>query len=968
MTPDRLQARIRAQIELTTPDLEAHLLATEYVSLATRARERLEQCVALVRLGNEQAALQAAETEPPLLDLCAWLNFAELDRWQRLCRERSLPLAPNLDDDAIATVEQLYGKPMDESHPLYRDYRQAMRERDDSRALNVLRLICRLNPTDANAQNELERLRNKFARHTLSEIVRELSANQIERVDVLVSEVERLGATALAGHPDWEQALNRRQEWLKQVAQQRLEREIEKADQSYAARDAKSCANDVAAARHLERTAGIRAQGAAAARLAAAESWATLLLAQEQAEFTASSETAALLLELTTLRQALGPKADGAALRRAGIWLERAAAVADRLPVEATEEVRALRTEAHRRVNRRHTLRVVMGLGILGSVLWLSYQALSIIQAKDAAERDYVQAEAALEIADYTKVRELIPKLANTKSENVAALEKRVQAAEAIEQSCLTEGEALAALSPTDITRENHAEIKRRILAHRAALDALPPLARERILAKSGDLATILATTEKIRGGIEPEVESLVRQLEIAAGRSERLTDPAAAERIIQELRRLVTSSTGPDGISADLADRALARVEWVAERLALEQRGQEDRRRLESATDLESYFSALRLIAQANPPSPSSRAATTILQSSGLLAQLPRPLLAPRVGAMWDSLPEAPPEPILDSGEAAEAAKLLDDQVLKNLRRHIVLEHGSNGRQPIAAVIISGPLNREARKIASGTETLTQGRVLRSSGDFKDESWSLRTFDNGTVNGTELAPALALPEADYLKRLARAVDSTSGRPREPLLQIAERVRRETGSTLLRAYHLQQLLTLAARSPVTSGFAFSPSAQADARELRRLTQNAVGPTDFLFPDRWSAERSNLERFLSTSNTSYLEEARHLQSLLKRVREGGLRLAGRVDAEGKHQLGEEAGVAVFLGIDNAGQLGVLFKGDGNGGLRRLREPMPLTPLLRLGRSPSEAVSALGGTPPGVAQPQTGWDSLLDGTDL
>jgi hypothetical protein len=74
------------------------------------------------------------------------------------------------------------------------------------------------------------------------------------------------------------------------------------------------------------------------------------------------------------------------------------------------------------------------------------------------------------------------------------------------------------------------------------------------------------------------------------------------------------------------------------------------------------------------------------------------------------------------------------------------------------------------------------------------------------------------------------------------------------------------------------------------------------------------------------------------------------------------------VAAFLGIDKAGHLGVLFKGDGNGGLRRLREPMPLTPLLRLGRSPSEAVSALGGTPPGVAQPQTGWDSLLDGTDL
>lgn len=968
MTPDRLQARIRAQIELTTPDLEAHLLATEYVNLTGRTRERLEQCVALIRLGNEQAALQAAEAEPPLLDLCAWLNFAELDRWQRLCRERSLPLAPHLDDEAIAAVEQLYGKPIDESHPLYRDYRQAMRERDDTRALNVLRLISRLNPTDANAQNELERLRNKFARETLAEITQALQANQLAQVDHLVSEVERLGAATLAGIPDWEHALTQRQAWLTQAAQKRLKTEIEKAAQAHEAREANACANHVAAARHLERTAGIRAQGDAALQLAAAENWASLLLAQEQAEYAAITETATLVLELSSLRQALELKADGATLRRAGIWLERAAEVSERLPPEAAEEVRALRSEAHRRVNRRHTLRVVGGLGILASVLWGSYLGLISLQSQKVTDENLVAATTAFKVADYPKALAIIATFSGAASIPAEDLKKKIQDAQAVEQTWTTEGEALRALNAADVTRVNFNEIRRRILAYRVGIEGLPALARERIQAKSGDLARLLATTDNVRAGIEPEVEALVRQLEIAAGRSERLTDAAAAERIVGEIRSLITSATGAEIITAELADRALARAELVAERLASEQRGQSDRLRLEATTDLASYLDALRVIANAQPPHARSRAATAILQSSALLTQLPRPLLGPRVGAMWDSLSAAPPSPILDTTEAIEAVKLLDDNLLRNLRRHNVLEHGSNGRKTKREVIISGPLNREARKIASGTETVTQGRVLRSSGDLKDETWSLRNFDNGTVNGMELAPALALPEADYLKRLARAIDSVSGRPREPLLQIAERVRRETGSPLLRAYHLQELLTLAARSPLTSGYAFSPSAQADVSELRRLTQNALGPTDFLFPERWISERRDLELFLSTPKGFYLEEARYIQSLLNRVREGGLRLAGRVDAEGKLQLGEEAGVALFLGIDTAGQLGVLCKGDGNGGLRRLREPMPLTPLLRLGRSPAEAAHALGETPRGVAQPQAGWDSLLDGTDL
>ncbi|MEI6121704.1 MAG: hypothetical protein WCP90_04265, partial [Opitutae bacterium] len=91
MQIDKLIARIRGQLEIGTPDLEARTLASEYLGLCQRTRERLEQCNTLIRNGNDYAAFQIAETEPDLLTLCSQLSFADSERWHTLCRERGLP-------------------------------------------------------------------------------------------------------------------------------------------------------------------------------------------------------------------------------------------------------------------------------------------------------------------------------------------------------------------------------------------------------------------------------------------------------------------------------------------------------------------------------------------------------------------------------------------------------------------------------------------------------------------------------------------------------------------------------------------------------------------------------------------------------------------------------------------------------------------------------------------------------------
>ena len=222
MQIDKLIARIRGQLEIGTPDLEARTLASEYSALCQRARERLEQCNTLIRNGNDYAAFQIAETEPDLLTLCSQLSFADSERWHNLCRERGLPSGFILDEQHVLAVEGLYGKSIGENHPLYREYREAMRTRDEDRALNVLRSIVRINPEDPTARSELIRLSAKFIRESLNQLEKLLNENKDDEAINLMGLMERFGDDDLNSKPQWINALNRRITILRQKASQQI--------------------------------------------------------------------------------------------------------------------------------------------------------------------------------------------------------------------------------------------------------------------------------------------------------------------------------------------------------------------------------------------------------------------------------------------------------------------------------------------------------------------------------------------------------------------------------------------------------------------------------------------------------------------------------------------------------------------------------------------------------------------------
>ena len=211
MKLDRLLSRIRAALDGYASEFEQRALADEYAAWCAKAATRLEQVVPLIREGQDFPALQIAESPPSVLDLIRQLSFAEADRWRAFCRQHNLPAAPPFDERSVDLVNQLYGKKISETHPLYREYRQAIRTRHDEQALRVLQSIRRINHDDANAHAEFARLAHKLFEHRRVELAAALDRHETARVLELMDALEADVWPGLDEDDTWRRALKFRE-------------------------------------------------------------------------------------------------------------------------------------------------------------------------------------------------------------------------------------------------------------------------------------------------------------------------------------------------------------------------------------------------------------------------------------------------------------------------------------------------------------------------------------------------------------------------------------------------------------------------------------------------------------------------------------------------------------------------------------------------------------------------------------
>jgi len=981
MQIDRLIARIRGQLELGNPDLEARSLAAEYATLCARARERLEQCAGLIRGGQEHAAFQVAESEPDLLGLCAQLSFAESERWHALCRERGLPTGFPLDDQQVIAVGGLYGKEIGENHPLYRDYREAMRTRQEDQALTILRSIVRINPDDPNARSELDRLSNKFLRESLGKVAALFEGDRAEEAVALMKRMELFGASGLAGEDRWEASLRIRRDWLRAKASEQIALAADEAAKARAGDHWEACASALGRVRSLERDHQVNLPVPLAKTLAELEGWAGELAATAEAEAALRAGVESLTTEWRNLQQEAARGSSPASLvARLGNWLERAIPLADRLPEGVVRDARTLRQLTRRRLSRRYALlTTTFVLAILGvgaaMIFWLRSEAAD----KDARER-FAAAGLAVDRGDpetgaslLDELRSRSPALTKEPAQKEAEEVLRQRIADLRESLQRLQDEAgyLKARQTEGLNLTGLGDVRKRVTAYLDEVGKLGPAAQARLARTLPDATKLLAEATRLEEQAAADLAAARRRLRQALGETENIADVGKSVAALDQLRTLLDQQR-----QAGLRnlDEAYAEADRAGSRLEDERKSLGAVKALETTADLRSYLAALKDAAEAAPEKTDlHQRGMAVLDKAEALRNLPRSALAPRFGAMWDGCANSDAQGLFQPKDLGEAEtkilkQLADDSVTRALRKFRIVEHRPQGPRLGRYVYIVGKLERINNKISDGYETRVEGKEL-ADGILNDGVWSIRNFNNGAKSGEELQEDVIIPEVEYLRGLGRFNDPKTGQLGEPLLRTLDRLRRGTAPYLeLRAYQLQELYRLGAQRPDVWGLLYAPSAQRDAEQLRRITANRMGAFDFLYKDKWADAQTELKVFLlPRKGPGYAEEARFWRTVLGTLRERPLIFAGHVGRDGKAALRDPLANVVLYGIDTEGKATVLFRVNPEGIPVRVAEAAPWTPLLRLPGTVAEAAQSAG-IPDGLLVPTGGWEALLQGRDL
>ncbi|MEN3940082.1 hypothetical protein WJU23_02230 [Prosthecobacter sp. SYSU 5D2] len=214
---------IRAALQDGNVTPSAEKAARDYAQHCTQADQRLEQVALMLQKGSDYQALQAAEQEPPLLDLVAALSFGEEKAWREFCETHELPVAPELSAQTVQSLEKIYAKGITANHPLYKDFRAAVLARDDAKSLQIINVILKLNPKDANAKSELQRLLNKNYQETVEKLRSLLKTDDEQTISRLTEKLATLATKdKLQREETYVQAESIRRSWRARQASERL--------------------------------------------------------------------------------------------------------------------------------------------------------------------------------------------------------------------------------------------------------------------------------------------------------------------------------------------------------------------------------------------------------------------------------------------------------------------------------------------------------------------------------------------------------------------------------------------------------------------------------------------------------------------------------------------------------------------------------------------------------------------------
>jgi hypothetical protein len=925
-----------------------------------------------------------------LLDLCAALSFDSVAQWRNVCRAKSLPQPEEMNERAISRLNDLYAKGITSAHPLYRDYRRAVAERDDERALSVLRTIVRLNPGDGSARQEIQRLESKIRDDLCGRLTRAVQERDSSAVLETLEQVEAAGWVGSVNGTVLNQARAVRQERDRELAFEHCSGLVTLLERL---KDSGVWTETIGPIQEVERLClahGISLGVESTKTFDDVRQWAHSLQKQhdEEQQFQATLRDTAFLVEQGETRNAPGSRRDLKSLRGEqhtllNKWRDLEAfgkSLPEDLQTRVKRRASGLQAEIDRLVRQR---RLVTTVSVAVVVVVVIAAAMMLFQWRWTIGQ----------IADLEKLQQ---------DRRVAASEKFIDDLRHNEPNAVSRTKLAIAIQNTE---QWIAEERKRLETFQGMLTKLQHHAQSaftdapveiiaRDLQQAHDFSNELAPEFRNTGEsqfleFENQFDSVLTAAKAKSQEEFQVLLTKANDLALSLEQRDITVQEARKNATA-LADvvghlESMAQPPVTTLRLPESLTGQipplkvrlapylDDLNKLEvaetqmrRATTLEQYLAALEQYdADHLRQLPGVRNARKTDAAKAALVDIERLLLMPRDAEGWQVFVKNPVTPTLPSevmpAELSKWLSVRDDDNLRDIYRY-GMPITDLGVPVCSPHVQSAFYTRGAiSKIVGGGGTAGGKMLFVATAYIPLPDSDEVKFDELSFGCEYKQAELPTPdqlggptaESQLLKQMGLGtwINDAGDKFNQPLLPMLDMLRAANSvSVLFKAYIQWRLLEIVAIRPQAWAARTVPAIESDRAALGEIGVADLHSGDWMVPSRTQRFESKLSDFYRrTRDVSYAKQAQFFDRLLLNAHTAGLKYAGYVDDDGTPMVIAEGSRAPSLwGLTEDGQKPTLLwrnRGASTGALP-LATPQPFTPLFYCGREPDELLKTAG----------------------
>lgn len=902
MTTQLLIIKIQSLLGGTSNSSEAQKrsLASEYSRRCAEATDLLERAVAQIKAGREYPALQIAESRG-LLEMLGELLFPNVEKWRDFCVSEDLPVPPPFDDSQIELLQSLYSKGITQAHPLYRDYRRAMRKRDYEGALAVIRTISKINTYDAEPAREVAKLRRRVAKKRLTELDRLLSSGACD-ADILNLCAELEPDIDFIGHSTvWERACEFRKDANKRYALVKCTEIISKLKTLNPTEDWEECMTLLSDLNMYSDTAEL--------------SQADLDIIEDYARRSAKSHSDKLAAERANkARNELAIEIEQPSSISISEKLRKLIALrndaGDTIDVELERKyLKATRSLKRALKIRRAIVSIctIAAAGVVSVGVWKAYEVsqkraeLASVDAELARIGSYSIPEDRKKRLDefvaknptYSKMpsfADRIAKLRESANLEIAQFD-RIQ-------------KKISSFEKLDISKQKpsfFANAKMEISALDAEIAHLP--AAKRILLKD-KLDAISSSIRKAGDEMKSKMSLSLNEglaqyeklLEAYTAFKESSKDLKAREDVlIRKLRPLMEeTSSGFRAHEIDIAKFNELSVQVSAARSKYE-KFEMLKEGILLARSYDDYISAAEImLADSVAPASFARKLSKIYSVRNIIAmgQSIDFASSDAVAAVADALTEV-------NGELPESKALTS-----------IYAYRSESGQKIYTI---EPIAERTQKWQGGYTTVQEAKEISLGGNISTTRYMKSATNGSRANGELLTGGNITPESRLGAEIVKIASNKS------LLEAASAIANSTVNPIFKAYFERVIFELARKNPIKSGYAYSLSAQKRANDIMKETAG-------FFDYSWLFVKDSKLRYIKSSLygkqiSSFINEAKKTINAVKISKEAPLDFIGIRLEDGK----------VLMFKDKIGALRAVRSDGTFGVIKNVSEAAELSPI-------------------------------------